>query len=581
VRGTILAWLAKEPNLSAHHIRGYIEHQYGPELVDSHGELKPLPPIRTFQHFIKQLRLSEKVLLTKITNPDKYRSHYRLSGTGAYSTIISPNELWQIDASPVDALCVDGRYSMYGSIDIATRRLVITLSKTPRASAVGLHLRKAFLQYGVPDVIKMDNGSDFMAHATRHLLEKDLRVAIDTSTAYSPEQKGHIERAIRTFQHDVCPQLPGYIGHNVAERKAIEGRKSFASRMGKSKEELFEVKLTATELQSHIDGWLEHVYHERPHGGLKGRTPNEVAASCAHQVRKVDERALDVLLMPWAEGGQGKRVMTKRGIRVDGAYYLTGKILPGVEVMVRCDPLDMGRIYVFAADGGRFLDVAVCPELAAIDREGFVRARKEEFSQMVSAREQGIKKQVRKLQKGLSGIERTVRLAKRKKSQREEERAADFANVVALPRADTSPIETHVTANIASALDAVTFGERQLEAATLPEHAAAIHEALSRGEDVGAMLSSPDRKNNEPASNVVSIDPDSDLLPEVALFKWAMRMEERLAAGDQPDEETMQKLRNFQETAEYQRMRGLLAAFGLDNTLDMYNRSKRTAGSLF
>ncbi|WP_425646786.1 hypothetical protein [Agrobacterium leguminum] len=48
----------------------------------------------------------------------------------------------------------------------------------------------------------------------------------------SPEQKGHVERIIKTFQHEVGPQLSGYIGHSVADRKAIEGRKSFAQRLG-------------------------------------------------------------------------------------------------------------------------------------------------------------------------------------------------------------------------------------------------------------------------------------------------------------------------------------------------------------
>ena len=154
------------------------------------------------------MKESEKVVLTKITDPDRYRSTMKLSGTGTYRYVDEPNALWMIDASPVDALCLDGRHSMYANIDIATRRFVITLSKTPRASAVGLLIRKTILKYGVARIIKTDNGSDFVAVATKRLFT-NLDIEPDVSDAYSPEQKGHVERVIKTFQHEVCPQLPG------------------------------------------------------------------------------------------------------------------------------------------------------------------------------------------------------------------------------------------------------------------------------------------------------------------------------------------------------------------------------------
>ncbi len=140
-----------------------------------------------------------------------------------------------------------------------------------------LMIRKSVLKWGVARIIKTDNGSDFVAVATKQLFEH-LDIDVDVSDAFSPEQKGHVERMIRTFQHEVGPQLPGYIGHSVAERKAIEGRRGFADRLGADEREVFEVALTAEQLQAHIDDWLDYVYHEREHGGLDKRTPNAVAA---------------------------------------------------------------------------------------------------------------------------------------------------------------------------------------------------------------------------------------------------------------------------------------------------------------
>ena len=55
------------------------------------------------------------------------------------------NEVWQIDASPADMLTTDGRFTLYVCEDIYSRRLISLVTKTPRAAAVGLLIRKAIL----------------------------------------------------------------------------------------------------------------------------------------------------------------------------------------------------------------------------------------------------------------------------------------------------------------------------------------------------------------------------------------------------------------------------------------------------
>ena len=545
VRAFILAWIASNPHLSADIIRGYCEDHFGSFLVDRHGVMTPLPPLRTFQHFISALKADEKLVLTKITDPDKFRSTMKLSGTGTYRHVDEPNALWMIDASPVDALCVDGRHSMYACIDIATRRLVITLSKTPRASAVALLIRKSTLKWGVATIIKTDNGSDFVAIATKRLFD-NLDITPDISDAYTPEQKGHVERVIKTFQHEVCPQLPGYIGHSVADRKAIEGRKSFAQRLGADEKELFEVDLTAAQLQQHIDDWLEYRYHEREHGGLKKRTPNAVAQASNAVIRRVDERALDTLLMPVA-GKNGLRKMTKQGIKDNGLYYVAGSIMVGTEVFCRRDPLDMGKMYVFAADGGMFLDVALCPELAGVNPQDYVKAQKDIAADIVRQREREIKADIRELKKGPSGIERTIRLAKRKVA----EKAGQTANVIQLPKRE----EQHTTPAIAAALDAATLPQMGVPVKPLNEKAAELHEAIIR------------EAEDRIASKVVHLDPDAGLSANARRFKWAMDLETKIAAGVQLDDDTAAQLVRFQATAAYRTIKDTAKDFGLEQAL--------------
>lgn len=547
LRNFILAWLASNPHLSADIIRDYCEDHFGIEITDRNGEIKPLPPLRTFQHFIANLRTQEKVVLTKITNPDKYRSTMKLSGTGTLRHIDEPNALWMIDASPVDALCIDGRYSMYACIDIATRRLVITLSKTPRASAVALLIRKSILMWGVATTIKTDNGSDFVAVATKRLFD-NLNITPDVSDAYSPEQKGHVERVIKTFQHEVAVQLPGYIGHSVADRKAIEGRKSFAQRLGADERELFDVSLTAAELQQHIDDWLEYRYNERGHGGLKGRSPNEVAQASNVVIRRVDERALDSLLMPVA-GKHGLRKMTKQGIKLNDLYYVSGSIMVGTDVFCRLDPLDMGKIYVFTADGGAFLDVALCPELAGVNPQEFIKAQKEIAAELVRKREREIKADIRELKKGASGIERTNRLYK----MRAAEKANQNATVIQLPKRE----EQHSTPAIAAALDAVTLPQAGIQPKPLNDKAAELHEAIKR------------EAEQRKSSKVVHLDPDAGLSATALRIKWAMDLETKIAAGVELDAETAAQLVRFQATPAYRTFKDIAKDFGIEQALKL------------
>lgn len=439
VQAFVLALIAKQPHLSAEAVRDQCRSEFGDELTAPGGELRPMPPVRTFQDALKRLKTTHKVALTKLTDPDKFRSHYALSGVGAMSHATEPNRLWQIDASPADMLCTDGRHALYACIDIATRRTIWQQSKTPRASAVALLIRKAILAWGVPEEIMTDNGSDFVARDTERLFAS-LSIKPHVAEAYSPEQKGHVERAIKTMQHGLMPLLPGYVGHSVADRKAIEGRKSFAARMGSDDRELFEVKLTAADLQHHIDDWAALKYARRPHEGLGRRTPEDVAAAAAHKRRTVDERALDLLLMPVA-GGDGVRVVGKRGLKIDGNYYLLPHQLPGTRVLARMDPLDMGKVYAFAADGGQYLGEAICAALSGLHPQTLVRAAKEIQREVVDEATRSIRRDMKRLAKGPSLIERALDVARR-----------DEPKVVPLPR----PAVRHETPQIAAALEAMT-----------------------------------------------------------------------------------------------------------------------------
>lgn len=536
----MLALLAHQPHLSAAQVVDQCRGEFGDTIQVVRGggvvETVPMPPLRTFQVALKGLKDANKVLLTKLTNPDEFRSKMRLAGTGTLRHVTEPNTYWQIDASPVDALCTDGRHAVYACIDIATRRLKLYITKTPRAEAVGLLLRKAILAWGVPAEIKTDNGSDFTARATKRLLAS-LGIEMTLSDAFSPEQKGHVERVIGTFQRDCVTLIPGFVGHSVTDRKAIESRKSFAQRLGEDDAKIFSINCTAAEMQAHFDSWSELRYEHRAHDALGKRTPFAVAAAASHTIRRVDERALDLLLAPMAKG-DGTRVVTKQGIRVNDIRYLNGSIMHGTRVFVRHDPQDLGRVFLFGTEEGDFLGEAVNVELSGLPPEVMVKAQRALQLETLAGRAAAIEVYRKHLRTGPNLIERARTVWLR-----------DQPNVEVFPR----PEVEHTTPDIAAALQAATHRDRA-PVSGLSEKAAETHARLLAQAEAPAA----------PAPNVTSLRRHET--PHLR-FRRALDLEGRVAAGETPETEDLLWLGGYQTGPEYRTLRKLYEKHGDEMSL--------------
>ena len=526
VKVFILALIAHQPLLSASQVRRQCRAEFG-DRIEARGKTVDMPPVRTFQHFLKGLKETEAVALTKLSNPDKYRSTMAPSGVGTLRWVKEPNALWQIDASPVDALCVDGRYTIYACTDIATRRTVLYVSRTPRASAVAMLIRKAILAWGAPRSIKTDNGSDFVARDTKRLFAA-LDIEMELSDAYSPQQKGHVERVIRTFQHDCATLLPGFVGHSVADRKVIEDRKSFADRLGQKTAEAFDVSLTGTDLQGIADRWVETIYSHAEHSAL-GMSPAQAALQSTAPIRTVDERALDILLMPIA-GKEGVRTVTKFGVRVDGYHYVINAADPGQRVLVRMDPMDAGRALAFDADTGLFVGEAVCPELAGLDPKTILKAKREITAERLDEKTREARAEIKRLVQGPSLIKRALDVA-----------ARDVPNVVPLPKRE----EVHETPAIAAALDAT----RPLEPAALDGRAAEIHAELQAE---GAL-------EIEPAANVKPLRTQET--PQQR-FRRALGLQAAIDAGEDVDPQDAVWLGGYKTGPEYRALKAVYEDFG-------------------
>lgn len=514
VRHYCLALYASNQFLSAKHIRNTAIAEFGETVLmeTAQGQKRvPMPPLRTFQNALKAWKEEDKNALLKITDPDAYKSKVRFVATGA-NRVDRLNERWEIDASPSDVMTTDGRMNIYMAIDLYSRRTVLLVTDTPRASAVGLLIRKCLFAWGVPELIKTDNGSDFAAKATVRLLDA-LGIEQDFSAPYSPEQKGTVERVIGTFQRDCAATLPGFIGHSVADRKVIEARKAFSARLGTDDAKLFHVEMSAADLQVEADRWCCEQYAHTPHEGLKRKTPFDVAAAWPEPIRAIgDPSSLDVLLAPIA-GQNGQRRVTNQGIRIDGEFYYTGDVMPGRDVLVRHDPEDLGRVWLFDPDGETFLGEAVNPHLAGLDPAATIAQVRAKQKALEEERLADIRKEKRKI------TPRTVADAQRAAYQHN-------ADVLSFPKLT----EKHETAKTKAAAD--------VKAKRAPKP---LSEAEKKAmEQLTAAPSKP--------ANVRPLRPHTK--PEDN-FTRAMRLEARIGRGEELTDSDAVWLTRYQASAEY------------------------------
>jgi len=297
------------------------------------------------------------------------------------------------------------------------------------------------------------------------------------------------------------------------------------------------------ELQSQIDAWVELTYSNTPHSGIgmDGMTPAEKAAASLATIHTVDERALDVLLMP-APGNSPYPVLSKRGFPVNNFHYQTGAILAGRRALIRLDPMDAGVVYAFSEDGTQFLAKAVCAELAGVNPVSLLKAAREQQKEIFDDALRPIKRQLRKLNSGPSLIQRALEVDRRDA----EKRACEAANVIRLPKRE----EQHSTAAIAAALDAVT-APRVPEARSLNEKAAELHVAIVR---------EAERRSE---SKVIHLDPDAALSEGQRKFKWAKALEAAIAAGVKVSDDEAVRLVNYQGSTDYQVRMDLLESFDM------------------
>lgn len=328
-----------------------------------------MPSLRSVQRYMANWREKNPVATLHLADPDATRSKYRPAFGSYGAQVTRRNQLWELDATPGDAMLVDGRHHVVACIDVASRRARVLVTKTSRASAVAALLRLCMLDWGIPEAIKTDNGADFKAKTIRQAVGA-LQIEHRLCRPYNPQQKPHIERFIGTLNHTFFELLPGYSGHSVAEAQALRAQRTFANRRGKPDVQLFQAKLNRDELQAAAEHWLSLHYEQDEHAGI-GCSPLQMAEKLGPGVRGhvPNLHDLDMLLLDAPQGGV--RTVLKQGISVDANWYVSEELAlhMGQQLLVRLDPADLGIIHCFEPETARFVCSATDVTLLGTSRK--------------------------------------------------------------------------------------------------------------------------------------------------------------------------------------------------------------------
>lgn len=513
---TFLAALAEMHDPTARQVQRVIKDQLGKENT---------PSTSTIKRWLKDFKDSNAPALLMFKNPDGYKNKYRPAFGTQSDGITRPNQEWQQDSTVGDAQqrvevafnMADPntgeirRHAIIASIDVFTRRAKVVVARTSNSNAVKAVTRACVLAWGMPERIKTDNGKDYTAQDYDFALSM-LKIEHRLCTPFSPEQKPYVERFIGTLMHDLFPMLEGFVGKSIAERKAIESAKSFAQRFGLGG---IDLNMGPTQLQGVIDGWLDE-YHNRKHSEL-GCSPNEMAERHTTKVVRMDERALDILLMPVA--GKGTRVVAKRGIALGNGWFAAPELAAYIGTTVRCrqDDQDLGALHVFAMDG-TYICRALDHTMLGINRaELAAKARAIETAT--------IKPMVDKLRKSMKkGL--TKQAVQTLYSEREAAAAEQTANVHRLPPREVQ----HTT----PAIDSVVA------------HLDTTNQDAAR-EQARAML---DAQPALPAAKPAEVRPMTDASPIARYSAW-VRLNARMGRGEQISQREREWAASYQSSKEF------------------------------
>ncbi|HDZ5011320.1 TPA: transposase, partial [Campylobacter jejuni] len=357
------------------------------------GKVKPLFSVKTLQNFIKNYYKDKPLEHCIITQGlDKAKSKFLPAQGNQRELYDMKNMCWQIDSSPADIIVRDDvtqepfRPHILSVVDVFSGMGVATLVGKSNSLSLTRLLWKAIDKFGKPDMIKGDNGKDYLSKDFQSLLDA-LNITYDAAIAYAGEQKALVERRFGTIQHAGISKMHGYIGNNLAKREMIEQKTPKKDRRAKDEygfakktnQKLLHTFSEACEfLEAEVIKW--NMSKVRRKKGVK--TPLELWNSCDRAIVKISyEEFL------FNAGNKELRVVGKKGINFEGRVYKSA-LMPSVGTRVKCvQNIDnIKELFIYDLNG-TFLCLALDESIAKLSAESYKILKKGYESEVKAIKE--------------------------------------------------------------------------------------------------------------------------------------------------------------------------------------------------
>ena len=154
---------------------------------------KSLPAETTIRDWLTRWKRENSALYTKMANPDAWKNKYMSAMGKMDENVKRLNQLWEFDSTPSDVMLTDGRHSLIGIIDVFSRRAKVVIHPTSDSTGICLVIRKAILDWGIPEIARTDNGKDYTSIQIKSVFDA-LDIKHETTRPFSGEEKPYIER---------------------------------------------------------------------------------------------------------------------------------------------------------------------------------------------------------------------------------------------------------------------------------------------------------------------------------------------------------------------------------------------------
>lgn len=339
----------------------------------SRSNLTP-PDKSTFFKLLSRIPINIlDIMRGTIKEKEKYKDIEREAGT---KEALYPLHIVEVDHTELDIEVIDeqsgytiGRPWITLGIDVFSRTvwcLYVSLEH-PSANRVRKAIQHGVLfkysketyntindwsVFGVPTIIKLDNGSDFISYEIKTLINETIKSHVRYRPVGTPSYGGTIERLFGTLNSELIHNLDGTRKSNVNDLGDYNPEK--------------EAKLTLQDIKEILYRYITDIYHYKEHSGLPSESNipllryyeglQNVGYPEFILEEDVEEFKIDILptiLKPY----------TRDGIRIDNVLYkdpLLSKLIGPREVKykLKYDNDDISKVYIFLTDENRYHEVS-------------------------------------------------------------------------------------------------------------------------------------------------------------------------------------------------------------------------------